>query len=121
MIRGTTAQFKFKLPCTRGELNDVAITFWQPNNPNLAPIIKRIKDCQAENESSELYVSLTADETKRFCEKYVAKVQMRAYHIESGTVIGSHPRVIPVYPMLDQILEEDIFPDEIAEDETTSS
>ena len=32
MIRGTTAQFKFKLPYAKNELQWITMKFWQPGN-----------------------------------------------------------------------------------------
>lgn len=108
MIRGTTAQFKFKLPYTKAELLWVTIKFWQAGNPSSnLPITKKLVHCDALDDSTELSVSLTADETMRFSEKYKAKVQLRAQHTESGTVFGTRPQLITVYPMHDDILEED--------------
>jgi hypothetical protein len=55
----------------------------------------------------ELCVSLTPDETIRFSEKRKAKVQMRAQHMLSGTIFGSRTQLVTVYPMNDEIIEED--------------
>ena len=108
MIRGTTAQFKFKLPYPKEELLWATIKFWQPNNSNpYLPITKKLEHCDSSDDGNELYVSLTSDETIRFSEKCKARVQMRAQHGPSGTVFGNHPQLITVYPMNDEILEED--------------
>lgn len=108
MIRGTTAQFKFKLPYSYDELSWATIKFWQPNNPSkLLPITRRLEDCAVSDGSNELCVSLTAEETSRFLDKYKAKVQLRAQHIVSGAVFGNKTRLITVYPMLDDIIKED--------------
>ena len=102
MIRGTTAQFKFKLPCAKGELEWATIKFWQSNNPNiLLPITKTLQHCGNSDDIKELCVSLTAEETKRFSDKYKAKIQLVALHTTSGTVFGTRPQLIPVYPMYD--------------------
>jgi hypothetical protein len=49
MIRGTTAQFKFKLPCAKGNLLFATIKFWQPGNPGTIeaplPITKKLAHC----------------------------------------------------------------------------
>lgn len=49
MIRGTTAQFKFKLPCAKGNLLYATVKFWQPGNSGTLesplPITKRLADC----------------------------------------------------------------------------
>ena len=108
MIRGTTAQFIFKIPYAKEELAWVTIKFWQPNNLSaFLPITKKLEHCDTTNNSMELCVSLTADETMRFSEKYKAKVQLRGQHSENGTVFGNRSQLITVYPMNDEILEED--------------
>lgn len=109
MIRGTTAQFKFKLPYAKRELLSATIKFWQPNNTNnLLPIIRtldadKLNDCFVSDDSKELCISLTSEETSRFSDKYKAKVQLIAQHID-GTNFGSRPQVVTVYPMPDDII-----------------
>lgn len=116
VIRGTTAQFKFKLLYPKEELSWATIKFWQPSNLNkLLPITKKLDDCVQTNVSNELCVSLTAEETSRFLDKYKAKVQLRAQHAESGTIFGCKPIAFIVYPMSDEIIKED--PTLPAEDE----
>ena len=105
MIRGTTAQFKFKLPYTKEELEWATITFWQSSNHSLLPITKKLEHCSAPNDSNELCVSLTAEETARFSDKYKAMVQLRAQPF-GGIVFGSKQQLITVYPMLDDIIED---------------
>lgn len=108
MIRGTNAQFKFKIPYPKDELVWATIKFWQPNNPNsLLPITRRLSDCSQTDNPNELCVSLIAEETARFSDKYKARVQIRAQHIKSGTVFGSRPELFTVYPMQDYILDDD--------------
>jgi hypothetical protein len=117
MIRGTTAEFKFNLPYAKGTLEWATIKFWQPGNLNsYLPITKTLEHCTAEDTSTELCVSLTADETKRFLDKYKARVQIRAKVKEAkegeviegaGTVFASHEEIITVYPMNDDILDDD--------------
>ena len=111
MIRGTTAQFKFKLPYIKAELAWATIKFWQTGNSGTMqaplPITKKLSHCDSPDDSKELYVSLTAEETSRFSDKTKAKVQLRAQHSESGTIFGTRPQLITVYPMLDEILNED--------------
>lgn len=111
MIRGTTAQYKFKLPYKKSELVWATIKFWQPGNLGTTqaplPITKKLEHCDSPDDSTELCVSLTPEETSRFSEKYKAKTQIRAQHSESGTVFGSRPQLITVYPMNDEILDED--------------
>lgn len=107
MIRGTTDVFKFKLPYPQEELAWAVIKFWQTNNPSeLLPIVKNKNNCYMAENSNELYVSLTAEETARFSDKYAAKVQLRAQHSVTGTVFGSRTKLVTVYPMPDDIIEE---------------
>jgi len=110
MIRGTTAQFKFKLPYAKTDIMLATIRFWQPNNPNgNLPIIRsldqeKLNDCFVSDDSKELCISLTSEETMRFSDKYKARVQLRAQHTD-GTTFGSRPQIITVYPMPDDIIE----------------
>jgi hypothetical protein len=103
MIRGTTAQFKFKLPYPKDELEWITIMFWQPNNPNLQPIYKNKTCCSSTDNPNEICVSLSADETALFSDKYKAKVQLRA-RLLLGEPFGCRERMITVYPMNDSIL-----------------
>lgn len=110
MIKGTTAQYKFKLPCTKEDLLWATIKFWQTGNTGTTdaplPITKKLNDCDSPEGSHELYVSLLPDETMRFSEKVKAKMQFRAQR-KDGTVFGNRTKYITVYPMLDDILDED--------------
>ena len=111
MIRGTTAQFNFKLPCTKGDLIWVTVKFWQQGNSGTpeAPLpIKKTRDhCVGELDANEVCISLTAEETARFSDKIKAQVQFRAQRMD-GTVFGNKTRYITVYPMRDDILDDDI-------------
>lgn len=115
MIRGTTAQFKFKLPYAKNDLQWVTMKFWQPGNEGTEdaplPIIKKKSHCDSADDSKELIVSLTAGETLRFSDKFKAKVQMRAQH-KSGLVFGSKERVITVYPIQNDLTQDAILPGE---------
>jgi hypothetical protein len=110
MIKGTTAQFKFKLPCKKSELLWATMTVGQTGNPGTTsaplPIIKRKIDCPQPSDSTELCISLDALETMRFSEKLKAYVQFRAQRLD-GTVFGSRTKYITVYPMSNDILDED--------------
>lgn len=106
MIQGTTTQFKFKLPYSLDELEWVTIKFWQPGNLNLSPITRSKTNC-TESDSGQICVSLLAIETARFSDKYKAKVQLRAQPID-GAVFGSKQYDIIVYPMHDDILDDDV-------------
>lgn len=115
MIRGTTAQFKFKLPYKKNELEWVTIKFWQPRNSSpLLPITRVLSQCDGDADSTELCTSLTAEETKIFLDDRKAMVQFRARHT-NGTVFGSRPNLITVYPMLDDIIEENPTFDNVSE------
>lgn len=110
MIRGTTAQYKFKLPCTKDELVWATIKFWQSGNSGTTdaplPITKRLYHCSSPGDSHELCVSLAPEETMRFSEKLRAQMQFRAQR-DDGTVFGNRTKYIVVYPMHDDILDED--------------
>lgn len=110
MIRGTTAQFKFKLPYKKSELDWATIKFWQPGNAGTLeaplPITKRLIHCSAPENSNELYISLSAEETLRFSDKFKAKAQLRA-QANDGTTFASHQQTIAVYPINDEIVKDD--------------
>jgi hypothetical protein len=63
------------------------------------------------NNSNELYVSLTANETMRFSDRHKAKMQFRAMLKSNGKVIGCKPKLITVYPINDALLGDDIISD----------
>lgn len=111
MIIGTTAQFKFHIPYAIGDLQWVVMQFWQPGNSGTTdaplPIVKR--KTELSGDSKELLVSLTPHETLRFTDKLKAKVQLRAQH-SNGTVFASHQESIPVYPLPNDLIKEDILP-----------
>ena len=116
MIRGTTAQFRFKLPYKKNELAWATMKFWQPgNNGTLEarlPITKRLEHCTASDDSKELCITLTAEETLRFSDKYKARVQLRAQH-EDGTIFASREQLITVYPINGDIMTDNpTIPDE---------
>lgn len=117
MIRGTTAQFKFKIPCEYNDLEWVAIKFWQDGNPGtdgaLLPIIKREGQCLV-SAPGELCVSLTAHETMRFSDKSKAKVQLTA-RMWDGTQFASHEQLLTIYPN-DIITPPDIDLPDITDD-----
>ena len=119
MVRGTTATFKFNLPYKKQELQWATIKFWQPGNDGTTqaplPITKRLAHCDAPDDATYLCVSLTAEETSRFSDRLKSKAQLRAQH-KYGTVFGCNQKTITVYPISDDILDEDfIIP---AEDES---
>ena len=113
MIRGTTAQFKFKLPYSYEEVTNITIKFWQPGNPsNLLPIFKYKHHCE-KIASNEICVSLRPSETALFSDMYKAKMQLAA-RPEVGNIFGTKERLITVYPMPDDIIIDDptISPDQ---------
>lgn len=113
MIRGTTAQFKFKIPYKKNELVWATIKFWQPGNTGTLeaplPITKKLSDCTAADDSDVLCISLTSKETLRFSDKFKAKAQLRSQATD-GTVFASHEQIISVYPINDEILKDDDTP-----------
>lgn len=105
MIRGTTAQFKFSLPCKKSELMWARIHFWQPGNINdELPIEKTLDHCSGTVDAYELCVNLTPEETMRFSDKLKAKVQLRAHDLGTGSVFASRQQSITVYPIEDHII-----------------
>lgn len=106
MIRGTTEIFTFKLPCKKGELEWAKAKFWQPYNP-MKPITKTLLDCSEPDESSDFCVSLTAEETQRFSDKYKGMVQFRAKSRYNDVVFASFKEEFTVYPMYDGLLEDE--------------
>ena len=65
------------------------------------------------NNSNELYVSLTAEETMRFSDKHKAKMQLRGRLASNGRVFGCKPKLITVYP-----INDDLFGDDMVESQT---
>ena len=107
MIRGTTAQFRFKLPCRFDELISATIIFWQERNDSKPLSITRKKDqCSvATDDPCCLCVSLEPDKTMLFSDKLKAKVQLRAQY--GGTIFASRQQLITVYPIDESIVEPD--------------
>lgn len=106
MVRGSATQFKFKMPYLYDELEWITIKFWQTNNPNTSLPITKYKSNCSEPASYEICVSLSASETARFSDKYKAKVQLRTKPF-AGEPFGSREHLVTVYPMRDDIMEED--------------
>ena len=108
MIRGTTAQFKFKLPYSYEQLETITIKFWQDGNSNELLPIKKYKSNCSERVEGEIYVSLLPSQTAAFSDKYKAKMQLIAKPYENiGAPFGSKEHLITVYPMPDDIVVED--------------
>lgn len=113
MIRGTTAQFKFKLPYSYEELTNITIMFWQPGNPNyLLPILKYKSHCEKLTDN-EICVSLRPSETALFSDKYKAKMQL-AGRPKLGNTFGTKEKILVVDPMPDDMIMDDptISPDQ---------
>ena len=116
MIRGTTAQFKFELPCMANELDSATIVFWQEGVKNdYLPIKKNLLNCSMEGKY--LYVSLTDSETFMFSDKLKARVQLVANtraivdaetkeEIEPSVRFASRTSLITVHPINDEIVDE---------------
>lgn len=115
MIRGTNAQFKFKLPYNYSEIASVKIIFWQDGNdgPSSArplPIVKILGQCNKTEIDNELSVTLNQEETLRFADDRKAYVQLRATTTDD-IPIASKKHMITVYPVYDDsILGEDLLP-----------
>lgn len=110
MIRGTSQQFKFKIPYNFNDLTDVSIAFWQENNQGTEdytlPIKKTLNDCTSNAFGTILYVTLNSKETLAFCVDEKAFVQLRATTVD-GFTFGSRKRLFTVYP-----INEELLPDE---------
>lgn len=115
MIRGTNAQFKFRLPYDYSEIKSVKIVFWQsensgPDESRPLPIIKVLEQCKPTNIANEISVILNQEETLRFEDDRKAYVQLRAMTLD-GTPIASRESAITVYPIFDEsILDDEILP-----------
>ena len=120
MIRGTTAQFRYKLPYSFDEIETLTVTFWQPGNggPSLErplPITKTKLHGDIEPLPGNKYVaiaSLTKEETLRFATDRKAKMQLQGQTM-SGIDFASKEKYITVYPVVDGSVTDDpvIHPD----------
>lgn len=113
MIRGTTAQFKFRLPYNCSELESAKIVFWQTGNAGPSanrplPITKILDHCALTEVPNELCVTLTQEETLRFVDDRKAYTQLRAVTHE-GVSIASKVQLITVYPVYDDTIIGDNF------------
>ena len=115
MIRGTTAQFKFKTPYNFADISILQITFWQenyngPDETRPLPIVKTRDQCGQCASTKEFTVILNKEETLRFTDTRKAYVQMLGETID-GLAFGSDAALIKVYPVHDDsILDGDIVP-----------
>ena len=112
MIRGTTAPFTFKLPYPKSQIDWIVVQFWQDDN-SFSPIRKEFEASWLENDTTsgeyELYVTLTAADTKKFSDKKKAKVQLAArLKDDYGKIrFGSREQLITVYPIQDDLAIDD--------------
>lgn len=109
MIRGTTAQFKFKIPYPISDLLWITVKFWQPGNAGTdvapLPITKKLSN-EVLSQLEEVVITLSPTETARFSDKLKARLQLRASTV-SGTTFASKEQLITVYPMNDDIITDD--------------
>lgn len=133
MIRGTTAQFQFKLPYNKNNVSVAEVTFWQPGNQNglkedfPLPIIKGYtKQISADGsivtsgpwnwlDDYTLSVRLDQQETATFSDKYKARYQLRASTVD-GLVFGSNEELVTVYPVFRDIPIGDVIMPNPADD-----
>lgn len=127
MTRGTVAQFQFKLPYSKENVQSAEVVFWQSNNSGLDddfPLpIKKGYALETSVDGSivtsgpwnwiddnTLAVKLWQQETLTFSDKYKARVQLRAKSTD-GLVFASPQEVITVYPIYgDYPLGDEIIP-----------
>lgn len=114
VVRGTTAEFKFNIPCDFENLHAVKITFWQHHYNGTTdkplPIIKSKVNCTTKTDPKEVYVSLTQEETLRFRDDRKGYVQFKASSVD-GLVFGSKEEAFMIYPSYDDsLIEEDPLP-----------
>jgi len=108
MIRGTTAQFKFKLPKKFNEIHFIEVTFGQDGNDNL-PLVLRYNAQSGINygiapednntNSNIIVVSLEPGQSKLFSDERKGWVQMEAYCTSENLLVASHKELFYVYPM----------------------
>ena len=112
MIRGTTAQFKFKLPYNKEEILLAEAKFWQSGNDKglnsdyPLPITRAYKKPDEGEEvgvspwtwidDHTLVIRLGQQETLTFSDRYKARVQIRI-RTASGAVFASTPQIFSVY------------------------
>lgn len=115
MIRGTNAEFRFKLPYDFAEIPTIKITFWQDNNDGPSsdrplPLVKVREQCRGvQGQPNMCRVILNQEETLRFTEKRKAKVQLKGL-TSTGTPIASPQQLITVYPIYDDtVLDDDVI------------
>ena len=126
MIRGTTAQFRFKLPYSKYDVEQVEVVLWQSNNPGIKeeyplPMKKNYVQSISENGSVitggpwswvddyTLAVKVWEQETLTFSDKYKAQIQLRGS--ANGLTFASPQEYIVVYPMRgNEPMGDDVVP-----------
>lgn len=115
MIRGTTAQFTFRLPYNVVDVSVVKIIFWQenysgPSAQRPLPIVKNLQQCNQIGAPNELTVKLTKEETLRFVDDRKAYVQLQG-KTNDKAAFACKKETITVYPVYDDsVLDDDIVP-----------
>lgn len=127
MIRGTTSQFRFKLPYSKENVKSAEVVFWQHGHNGInedfpLPIVKKYNQYFSESGSiatsgpwnwindNTLGVKLWQQETLTFSDRYKAYVQIRGTSID-GSVFASGQKPVVVYPIYaDYPLEDEIIP-----------
>jgi hypothetical protein len=127
MIRGTTAQFKFKLPYTKENVESIEVVWWQHGHSGInrdfpLPIAKQYKrtfDADGAIVTSgpwnwlddrTIGVKLWQQETITFSDKRKAYVQMRGKSVD-GHVFASDQELVTVYPIYgDYVFGDEIIP-----------
>ena len=115
MIRGTTAQFKFRLPYNLSDISIIKITFWQegyggPDSTRPLPIVKILDQCTRSDLPNEIIATLNKEETLRFVDDRKAYVQVQGKTIDK-VAFASKQVLVSVYPVYDDsILDEEIVP-----------
>lgn len=123
MIRGTTAQFQFKLPYPKENIAIAKVTFWQSDNSGLNsqyPLPHEEGYVQSDTgetiypwnwiDDYTLSVRLSAQKTLTFTDKYKARVQLHA-RTTDGIEFASNQELITVYPIAGNApLGEEILP-----------
>lgn len=104
MIRGTTQQFKFKLPYKAADVEKFVVVFTQPDNTRASeygPLpIRKESVITSDEDPYEVSVTLLESETLRFSADHKAYVQLRGKTKVEGQIFASMPEPISVYPCL---------------------
>ncbi len=114
MIRGTTAQFRFKIPYDFDTLESASVVFWQ--NGNGGPALDRPLPITKTKMNGDLttlpgnqrviIASFTREETLRFVTDRKASIQLIA-QTTSGIDFASDEEIVTVYPIADDSIVDD--------------